>query len=225
VKIMTSDGYPEEHELKYIREYDLVKNNPGDLLEYIKAIWRWEDYFVIKETGKGLWVEIHTGGWSGHEEMIGALQETLFFSLFWKMSKAGGHHYFRVEYPRDAKKKEEILAEKHLPSLILSDLHAYLDGEKSGMRTAQDIVELIVTGIKGIEEGVTIQQFLDAVNIPERPEAMWKKRVEKGADDDHAGFWDRYCPGKKELVLTTAISLFVAIAVALYWLKKTGLSL
>ena len=161
---MTNDGYPEEHELKYIRGYDLVKNDPRILLEYMKDKWRWEEYFVIKETGRGLWVEIHTGGWSGHEEMITALGETLFFSLFWTMSKAGGHHYFRVKHPGDAEIKEEILMEKDLPGLILPELHRYLDGEKSGMKTAQNIAGLIVAAMKGIEEGVTIQQFLDAVN-------------------------------------------------------------
>ena len=161
---MTSDGYPEEHELKYIREYDLVKSDPRTLLEYMKGMWRWKEYFVIKKTGKGLWVEIHTGGWSGHEEMIAALEKTLFFSLFWTMSKAGGHHYFRVKSARDDEEKAEILTEKDLPSLILPELHTYLDGEKSGMKTAQDIVGLIVAAIKSIEEGLTIQQFLEIVN-------------------------------------------------------------
>lgn len=154
---MTRDGYPEEHELRYIEEYDLIKNSAVTLIEYVRDLWKYEDYFTAEEDGEGLLkLEMHTGGWSGNEDIIEALRKNpLFFALYWQSTFRGGHYYFEVE-------------------------------------------------------------------LAERPEMMWKKRAREIEDSNPAGFWDRYCPGRKELVLTAVISLSIAVAIAIYWLRTTG---
>jgi len=56
---MTRDGYPEEHELRYIEEYDLIKNSAVTLIEYVRDLWKYEDYFTAEEDGEGLPGEIY----------------------------------------------------------------------------------------------------------------------------------------------------------------------
>jgi hypothetical protein len=61
--------------------------------------WHWGDYgFLLKEPkGKYQRLEMHTGGWSGNEEIMTALQDNAyFFLLYWQRSKRGGHYYFKI---------------------------------------------------------------------------------------------------------------------------------
>ena len=86
------NGYPEEDDLKKIKEWDIVKDRNG-LIWFIQSLWQWEDYFIYAYPH----LELHTGGWSGHEDIISALKEnTLFWLCYWYMSKRGGHYYFKM---------------------------------------------------------------------------------------------------------------------------------
>lgn len=95
---MNKDIYPTKKELKRIREWDTIKN-PLGLIEFIKELWMYSnsDYFALK--GKRvIKLELHTGGWSGNEDIIAALRKNeMFFFLYWQKSTRGGHHYFRIE--------------------------------------------------------------------------------------------------------------------------------
>ena len=93
---MKRDKYPTEEELKSIKEWDVV-TNPFGLIDFIKGLWRYPDYFIVK--GKQVInLELHTVGWSGNEDIIRALQENkFFFLLYWQKSTRGGHYYFRIE--------------------------------------------------------------------------------------------------------------------------------
>ena len=93
---MTKDKYPTEEELEKIRGWDVIEN-PLGLIDFLKELWAYPDYFVVK--GKRVInLELHTGGWSGNEDIIGALRENkMFFLLYWQKSTRGGHHYFRIE--------------------------------------------------------------------------------------------------------------------------------
>jgi len=89
---MTPDGYPNDHEIEQIRTWVL----PGDLsglVEFVRQRWRWE--YGWRSSGRNLWMS--TGGWSGNEEIIGALQENrLFWSMCWVYSRRGGHYRFNL---------------------------------------------------------------------------------------------------------------------------------
>lgn len=56
------------------------------LIELLQEIWYYEDHIVKK----GRCLELHTGGWSGNEEIVGILQD----SMYWRKSERGGHYCF-----------------------------------------------------------------------------------------------------------------------------------
>jgi len=84
------DGYPEEHELSEIKDWGV--GDPQGLIDYIRRLWTYEDFF--KWDGKNL--ELHTGGWSGNEDIISTLHESMFWMMYWQKSERGGHYYFTV---------------------------------------------------------------------------------------------------------------------------------
>ena len=90
-----SDGYPTDATLLaiekwYIRSYD----NCADLLNFCIEAWK---YPVNQEA----WLyEFDTGGWSGNEEIITAMQKNYIFWMFaWRASTRGGHYEFELHYP------------------------------------------------------------------------------------------------------------------------------
>ena len=86
--------YPDKSDLKLIRKWDAIKD-PFKLIEFIQSIC-WCD--AVKIRGKKVWyVEFHTWGWSGNEDIINALRDNpIFFALYWLKTHRGGHYYFRV---------------------------------------------------------------------------------------------------------------------------------
>lgn len=66
------------------------------LITFIKGLWKYPDYFVVKGK-KTIKLGLHTGGWSGNEDIIEALQENeMFFLLYWLKSVRGGHYYLQI---------------------------------------------------------------------------------------------------------------------------------
>ena len=65
---MDEDGYPEEHELKRIAEWP--HDDWAALLEYVRERWTYQDRWTVAD-GK---LFVSTGGWSGNEDLIRALQ-------------------------------------------------------------------------------------------------------------------------------------------------------
>lgn len=88
---MDADGYPSEAEL------DAIINWPakdcGGLLAHVLKMWHWPNY-AIQE---GRHYRFSTGGWSGNEDLIGALKQNIvFWSLCWEASRRGGVFEFVV---------------------------------------------------------------------------------------------------------------------------------
>lgn len=93
------DGYPTEETLLAIREWDA--NDLGGLFQFVAEAWNL-DYGralirCVESSAEGRhWIELHTGGWSGNEDIIGALQaNTMAWTLAWWSSRRGGHYEFR----------------------------------------------------------------------------------------------------------------------------------
>lgn len=94
--MLDKDGYPTEEELKTIRKWTILKP-VLDLIEYIREIW-WQPEWGFKLKGKKvITLELHTGGWSGNEDIVNALSQSMFWHLYWEKSCRGGHHYFTIK--------------------------------------------------------------------------------------------------------------------------------
>ncbi len=101
-----AEGYPTEETLKTIREWPSGRGWAFlDLMEYVRRVWKYgEPYFNSQDTVDDLFPDtptkryaISTGGWSGNEDIIGALKENrLFWAMCWMEERRGGHYIFEL---------------------------------------------------------------------------------------------------------------------------------
>jgi hypothetical protein len=103
------DGYPTEDELNTIKHWDILKDGVEELLKYMNSLWHFGGWgFNLKNEEKKLYLVLHTGGWSGNEDIVVALRENImFWPLYWEKSTRGGHHYFEIESPANAQGEGE----------------------------------------------------------------------------------------------------------------------
>lgn len=88
--------YPTEKQLSEIASWDNGARGATALIEYLRSVW-YIPKWGLKVSGKRVVrLELHTGGWSGNEQIIGALRKSWFWLFFWQKSERGGHHYFTV---------------------------------------------------------------------------------------------------------------------------------
>jgi hypothetical protein len=86
---MDDDGYPEESELKQIAEWPW-QDIPG-LLAFVRPRWSYPNFWCTD----GAVLKVSTGGWSGNEDLMRAMQQNrAFWSLCWMSSRRGGHYEF-----------------------------------------------------------------------------------------------------------------------------------
>lgn len=106
---MDADGYPEPEVIEQIEKWDIQKQSVKMLIELIEANW-WAADWGFKRKSKTK-LELHTGGWSGNEEIIYALKKTKFpsfYGLFWQKEVRGGHYFFEgIHEFNDVFKKQE----------------------------------------------------------------------------------------------------------------------
>jgi hypothetical protein len=90
---MTEEGYPSEQELETIEKWPL--RDVFELLNFIDDLWQYKIDFRVWDKGI-LHYELHTGGWSGNEEIIEALKKNRFIDRFCVKWMRGGHWYFEI---------------------------------------------------------------------------------------------------------------------------------
>lgn len=97
--ILDLDGYPTAEALDFISEFDVAKYGSIKLVKFIQKIWKFSEWgFRLngKKAKKVLYLS--TGGWSGNEKIIRALQKnTAFWNKCWEKTKVGGHYKFIIE--------------------------------------------------------------------------------------------------------------------------------
>jgi len=82
--------YPTRTELRNIENWPIGK--ASDWFDYIKSVW-WNAEWGYRRRGKSIWLS--TGGWSGNEEIIGAMRENLIlWNVTWYTARRGGHYKF-----------------------------------------------------------------------------------------------------------------------------------
>lgn len=90
------EGYPTEKSLEAIKEFPW--DRPVDLMDMVEYMW-WNSgtlFVKTKEPGKTVYT-LHTGGWSGNEDIIDALKSnSMFWALCWVSSRRGGHFEFEI---------------------------------------------------------------------------------------------------------------------------------
>ena len=90
--------YPTAKELRTLRAWNLSQGSIMEFLDYIRAIWWAPDWGYTLSGKRVLRLALHTGGWSGNEEIIEALQRNyLFWPLCWRKETVGGHYWFRID--------------------------------------------------------------------------------------------------------------------------------
>ncbi len=90
--------YPTDDEVAAVRNWKF--DEPGSFvkfLEYVKAIGHYWPMDMFGWSQEGRTYHISTGGWSGNEEILGAMQDNfIFWSVCWRSSRRGGHFVFEV---------------------------------------------------------------------------------------------------------------------------------
>ena len=88
------NGYPTRHAIGRIRRWSY--EDFDGLIDFVHDVW-WPqgDPYGWKQKGRTLWFS--TGGWSGNEEVVGALRANLmFWTMCWDASWRGGHFRFKL---------------------------------------------------------------------------------------------------------------------------------
>jgi len=94
------DGYPTEDTLRIIELWPF--DNSKGWFEFIRdnwhlAHWGWREQEAIDEitNDKNWCYYVSTGGWSGNESIIGAMQKNwVLWNVCWAQSRRGGHYIF-----------------------------------------------------------------------------------------------------------------------------------
>jgi len=98
---MTESCYPSEDELEIVKTWGL--EDPLGWFTFIRTLW-WAPEWGFHQTDgaderDGRTVaryEISTGGWSGNEDIIGAMGANFLWHVVWVQSRRGGHYIFEV---------------------------------------------------------------------------------------------------------------------------------
>lgn len=103
-----ADGYPTVETLETIANWEIKSNaDIRALYSYCRSAWRWPNMFgcpTIEFYGASNWISCATGGWSGNESIISALERNLvFWGLCWLRSERGGSYRFLTNPIREAK--------------------------------------------------------------------------------------------------------------------------
>jgi hypothetical protein len=96
MEILDEDGYPTEAFLESIVGWR-HENGFDALLQHAVKGHIYPKYWEREATDRKetVW-NISTGGWSGNEAIIEALQQNIiFWAMCWYQSRRGGHHIFK----------------------------------------------------------------------------------------------------------------------------------
>lgn len=101
------DGYPTEATLDAIRTWPFQDFETSNrLLDFVAAAWHWPDFgvshklrpaereLVHVEDGERF-LRLATGGWSGNESLIAALEKSQGAFGMWRLSASGGLEIYR----------------------------------------------------------------------------------------------------------------------------------
>jgi hypothetical protein len=103
-----ADGYPTSESLRRISDWPY--DDPVGWFRFIYRCWwqpgwGWHEAPALDDFNRPVHrYSISTGGWSGNEDVIGAMQKSFLWHLTWESSRRGGHYVFGVA--------EEVMSEQ-----------------------------------------------------------------------------------------------------------------
>ena len=95
------DGYPTRETIDEIVNWPIKRGSDvKDLLDYVGEAWTYQVPVSTRPhdsfPGRTI-IKVATGGWSGNEALISALQENrMFWALAWVSSSRGGAYEFEI---------------------------------------------------------------------------------------------------------------------------------
>jgi hypothetical protein len=96
---LDEDGYPTEAALERLEKWDILDS--AGALDFAKELWCYPDRVWDEERLHGYKENttetircFSTGGWSGNESVIRALNENFGVMIEWVLSKRGGRHEY-----------------------------------------------------------------------------------------------------------------------------------
>lgn len=96
---MSADEYPDEEYLELLRKWDTTDGTWASFMAEVRELW-WQESWGWSQFQDTNGVEhylISTGGWSGNESLIEAMQSNVMFWLMcWRQSNRGGHYHFVI---------------------------------------------------------------------------------------------------------------------------------
>mgnify|MGYP001614515985 FL=1 len=96
--MLDENNYPDDKSLKEITDWDILTKGIQGLLDLVYENTNWADRQTYQSGKRVIRYEYHTGGWSGNEDVIYALQKNfLFWSMYWEKTTKGGHYYFKIK--------------------------------------------------------------------------------------------------------------------------------
>src|SRR5947209_2848293 len=88
---MNADGYPTDEELQCIKDWPFV--DVDNVFAFVKSLWHWG---VPPEWERDGVLYLATGGWSGNEDIIDAMNENIAIRSRWICSMRGGAHEYEL---------------------------------------------------------------------------------------------------------------------------------
>ena len=107
------DGYPTDDELKRIKEWP-ISEDYAEWFDFIRSCWWAADWGWYEEDAHDelfnrqvKHYSISTGGWSGNESIIEAMQENgIVWIMTWVQSSRGGHYIFEIGKNHPSREEE-----------------------------------------------------------------------------------------------------------------------
>ena len=92
------NDYPTDAQLGVIANFDWKMRNVRYFLDRLEEAWNKNyGWFDLKGV-RVLYLHVATGGWSGNEVIIDALQRNVtFWERYWQQSERGGRHTFKID--------------------------------------------------------------------------------------------------------------------------------
>lgn len=96
--LVDDEGYPTEWGIGQLRDF---RGSPSQLIDLLEQLWWTSTLMTVDELLDDqlrtvVRVSLATGGWSGNEQIIDALDSTMFHLRFWESSHRGGLCVYQV---------------------------------------------------------------------------------------------------------------------------------